>query len=126
MKKVRASQQKRNQIEAVIKGGSQEAIEGLHLPGQEKFWQELLEAEVDEHLGRDWYQRSENSRQGYRIGTHSAGSGGKRRGLGVFLRRSHATRPSSATFGHQRWGTRTDQSDHAIISQSGPATVHRP
>jgi putative transposase len=70
MKKIRASQQKRNEIETVMKSGSREAIEGLHRLGQEKFWQELLEAEVDEHLGRDWYQRSEDSRQGYRNGSY--------------------------------------------------------
>ena len=71
MKKIRASQLKRNQLAALLKNGSQEAIEGLHRLGQEKFWQELLEAEVDEHLGRDWYQRSESARQGYRNGSYA-------------------------------------------------------
>lgn len=54
MKKVRPSEQKRNQIRAILNSGSGEAIENLHRLGQEKFWQDLLEETVDEHLGREW------------------------------------------------------------------------
>jgi hypothetical protein len=53
MKKVRASEQKRNQIKTILTSGSREAIEDLHRLGQEKFLQELLEGELDEHLCRE-------------------------------------------------------------------------
>lgn len=68
MKKVRPSEQKRKELEGLLESDALAMIEDFHRVGQEKLYQEALEAEVDAHLGRTWYKRSENEPQGYRNG----------------------------------------------------------
>lgn len=67
MKKIRPSAANRKKIQEILKEGTVEAIAGLHRLGQENLWQELLEDEADEHLGRGWYKRSTSAR-GHRNG----------------------------------------------------------
>ncbi len=68
MQKIRPSEQKRNQIKAVLQAGTLEALENLQRLGQETIWQESLEAEVDEHLGRAWCECESSTPRGYRNG----------------------------------------------------------
>jgi transposase-like protein len=68
MKKVRPSEQKRKELEGLLEQDALEMIEEFHRVGQEKVYQEALEAEVDAHLGRSWYKRSGENAQGYRNG----------------------------------------------------------
>jgi len=68
MKKIRPSEVSRKKIMEIVKEGTVEAIAGLHRLGQEHLWQELLEAEVDEHLQREWYKRSSEPVRGHRNG----------------------------------------------------------
>jgi len=68
MKKVRPSEQKRKELEALLERDTLDVIEDFHRIGQEKLYQEALEAEVDAHLGRSWYARKEKGAQGYRNG----------------------------------------------------------
>ena len=57
MKKVRPSEQKCKELEGLLESEALEMIEDFHRVGQEKLYQEALEAEVDAHLGRAWYKR---------------------------------------------------------------------
>jgi putative transposase len=68
MKKVRPSELKRKQMEALLEQDAMEMIDDFHRVGQEKLYQEALEAEVDAHLGRSWYSRREKEASGYRNG----------------------------------------------------------
>jgi len=68
MKKVRPSEQKRKELEGLLEQDAVTMIEDFHRVGQEKLYQEALEAEVDAHLGRSWYKRSGVNAQGYRNG----------------------------------------------------------
>jgi transposase-like protein len=68
MKKVRPSEVKRKQLEEILNRDAVEMIEDFHRIGQETLYQEALEAEVDAHLGRSWYQRDGQAKPGYRNG----------------------------------------------------------
>jgi putative transposase len=68
MKKIRPSEAKRKQLEEILRQETDEMIDDFHRVGQEKLYQEALEAEVDAHLGRSWYQRKGKSAPGYRNG----------------------------------------------------------
>jgi putative transposase len=68
MKKVRPSEEKRKQLAEILSRDAVEMIEDFHRIGQEKLYQEALEAEVDAHLGRSWYQRDGKAKPGYRNG----------------------------------------------------------
>ena len=68
MKKIRPSEQKRKELEGLLEQDALAMIEEFHRVGQEKLYQEALEAEVDAHLGRSWYKRSGENAQGYRNG----------------------------------------------------------
>ncbi len=68
MKKVRPSELKRKQLAEILNRDAVEMIEDFHRIGQEKLYQEALEAEVDAHLGRSWYQRNGEGTPGYRNG----------------------------------------------------------
>lgn len=68
MKKVRLMELKRKPYEAILGQDAAEMIEDFHRIGQEKLHQEALEAEVDAHLYRSWYQPKETPPMGYRNG----------------------------------------------------------
>jgi transposase-like protein len=66
--KIRPSEQKRKALSALMEQEGKLALEAFHQLGQERLYQEALEAEVDEFLGRSWHQRREKEQQGYRNG----------------------------------------------------------
>lgn len=71
-KKIRPSEQKSKQIREIFEREGELAIEDFHRLGQEKLYQEALEAEVDEFLGRKWHKRSEEEHhRGYRNGYYA-------------------------------------------------------
>ena len=71
-KKIRPSEQKSKQIREIFEREGAIAIEDFHRLGQEKLYQEALEAEVDEFLGRKWHKRSEEvNHSGYRNGYYA-------------------------------------------------------
>ncbi len=57
MKKVRPSEKKRKQLSELMNQDALGMIDDIHRTGQETIYQQALEAEVDEFLGRPWYQR---------------------------------------------------------------------
>ena len=75
MKKIRPSEKKSKELLDIMQREGALAIEAFHQKGQEKLFQEALEAEVDEFLGRKWHKRSvsgsvggESGAEGYRNG----------------------------------------------------------
>ena len=68
MEKIRPSQTKSNELGKVLEQETAEALEDFLRVSQEKAMQEVLEAEVDEFLGRTWYQRGEDEGRGHRNG----------------------------------------------------------
>jgi transposase-like protein len=68
MEKIRASQTKSNTMREILKRETGEVLEDFLRASQEKAMQEALEAEVDEFLGRKWYQRGAEEGQGHRNG----------------------------------------------------------
>jgi putative transposase len=67
-KKIRPSEQKSKALQALMEQEGMNALEAFHQLGQEKLYQEALEAEVDEFLGRSWHKRRGEEQQGYRNG----------------------------------------------------------
>ena len=69
-KKIRPSEKKRKEIEIILEREGALAIEEFHRLGQERLYQEALEAEADEFLGRQWHKRGAKgaSFKGYRNG----------------------------------------------------------
>jgi putative transposase len=68
-KKIRPSEKKSKQLQEVFEREGILEIEEFHRLGQEKLYQEALEAEVDEFLGRQWHKPMKNeTQQGYRNG----------------------------------------------------------
>ena len=67
-KKIRPSEQKSKALSALMEQEGMFALEAFHQLGQEKLYQEALEAEVDEFLGRSWHKRRSEDQQGYRNG----------------------------------------------------------
>lgn len=67
-KKLRPSEQKSKALAEVMEQEGKLSLEGFHQLGQEKLYQEALEAEVDEFLGRSWHKRRGEDQQGYRNG----------------------------------------------------------
>ena len=68
-RKIRPSEKKRKELESILEREGTFAIEEFHRLGQEKLYQEALEAEVDAFLGRKWHERSvEGKFRGHRNG----------------------------------------------------------
>jgi transposase-like protein len=68
-RKIRPSEKKRKELEAILEREGALAIEDFHRLGQEKLYQEALEAEVDAFLGRGWHKRSVQGKfRGHRNG----------------------------------------------------------
>src|SRR5437879_1293820 len=72
-KKIRPSEKKSKEIEAILKREGALAIEEFHQLAQEKLYQETVETEADEFLGRKWHKRGEKGKKfkGYRNGYSS-------------------------------------------------------
>jgi len=71
-KKIRPSEHKSKQIREIFEREGALAMEDFHRLGQEKLYQEALEAEVDGFLGRQWYKPSkEGNHTGYRNGYYA-------------------------------------------------------
>jgi transposase-like protein len=68
MKKVRPSEHKRKALSELMQRDAMDMIHDFHRVGQEKVYQDALEAEVDAHLGRPWYKRDGDVSRGYRNG----------------------------------------------------------
>lgn len=68
-KKIRPSEKKSKEIQIILEREGAFAMEEFHRLGQEKLYQEVLESEVDEFLGREWHKRAEKGKlTGYRNG----------------------------------------------------------
>lgn len=68
-KKIRPSQKKSKQIREILEREGVLAIEEFHRLGQEKLYQEALEAEIDEFLERKWHKwATEGNHTGHRNG----------------------------------------------------------
>lgn len=68
-RKIRPSEKKRKEIEAILEREGALAMEEFHRVGQEKLYQEALEAEADAFLGRGWHKRAARGEHtGYRNG----------------------------------------------------------
>ena len=71
-RKIRPSEKKSKQLQDVLEREGILEIEEFHRLGQEKIYQEALEAEVDEFLDRKWHKPMKNGSQaGYRNGYYS-------------------------------------------------------
>jgi transposase-like protein len=71
-KKIRPSEKKSKQLQEILEREGMLEIEEFHRLGQEKLYQEALEAEVDEFLDRKWHKPMEKGTQGgYRNGYYS-------------------------------------------------------
>lgn len=71
-KKIRPSEKKSKQLQEVFAREGILEIEEFHRLGQEKLYQEALEAEVDEFLDRKWHKPMEKgTQQGYRNGYYN-------------------------------------------------------
>lgn len=69
MKKIRPSEKKSKEIQIILEREGAFAMEEFHRLGQEKLYQEVLESEADEFLGRKWHKRAEKGAlTGYRNG----------------------------------------------------------
>jgi putative transposase len=74
MKKVPPSEKLRKEIDEIISGqlGKDEDLLGLMIERSLKMmFQKILEQEVSDYLGRDYYERNAGSREGYRNGYES-------------------------------------------------------
>jgi transposase-like protein len=67
-RKLRASEQKSKVFAAMMEREGADALESMHQLGQEKVYQEMLEAEVDEFLGRKWHKWGKEGSKGHRNG----------------------------------------------------------
>jgi transposase-like protein len=71
-RKIRPSEKKGKQLQEVFEREGILEIEEFHRLGQEKLYQEALEAEVDEFLDRKWYKpMKKGTQQGYRNGYYN-------------------------------------------------------
>jgi transposase-like protein len=68
-KKIRPSEKKSKEIQQIWEREGALSMEEFHRLGQEKLYQEALEAEADAFLGRKWHKRAEKgAHTGYRNG----------------------------------------------------------